>query len=161
MSQLEKLKKKWKEESLNNFHPIDMNSIQAFQSKNGVVLPEDLKEFFKSLNGTSEEYTDELYEFYSIERIKKVSEEFQEWKGVPNYQFLVNLNIIKDLFVFSNFSFNQFVYAIKLSQEETDNNEVYILCGEEYKKIGNTFSEFLDLYLSNSIELQFNKEDNY
>ncbi|ATL49383.1 hypothetical protein COR50_20600 [Chitinophaga caeni] len=86
------------------------------------------------LNGTGEEYTDELYEFYSIEKIKKVSKEFQEWEGVPNHQSLINLIVIKDLFVFANFSFNQFVYAIKLSQEETENNEVYILCGKEYKK---------------------------
>ncbi len=159
MSQLEKLKVKWEEESLNEFYPIDLESIQSFERINNVVLPDDLKEYFKMLNGTCEEYTNELYEFYSIKKIKKVSDEFQEWGGIPNYQSLINLNVIKDLFVFANFSFNLFVYAIKLSQEETDNNEVYILCGEEYKKIGNTFSEFLDLYLSNSIELQFNKED--
>jgi len=158
MNQLEKIKLKWEVESLNKFHPIDLEAIQSFEQKNDVVLPDGLKEYFKMLNGTGEEYTDELYEFYSIEKIKKVSEEFQEWEGVPNHQSLINLNVIKDLFVFANFSFNQFVYAIKLSQEETENNEVYILCGEEYKKIANTFSEFLDLYLSNSIELQFNKE---
>ena len=157
MSRLEKLKQKWEEENLNNFHPIDLKSIQTFERKNNVVLPDDLKDFFRMLNGTSEEYTDELYEFYSIDRMKKVSEEFTEWRGVPNYQSLVNFNFIKGLFVFANFSFNQFVYAIELSQERTENNEVYILCGEEYKKIGSTFSEFLDLYMSDSIELQFNK----
>lgn len=159
MIQLKKLKEKWEEESLNDSYPIDIDSIQTFQSENSVVLPDDLKEYFKTLNGTGEEYTDELYEFYSIDRLKKVSEEFEEWKGVPNYQSLVSLNHIKDLFVFANFSFNLFVYAIKLRREKIDNNEVYILCGEEYKKIANTFSEFLDLYLNNSIELQFNKAE--
>ncbi|WP_437921156.1 SMI1/KNR4 family protein [Sphingobacterium sp. LRF_L2] len=159
MSQLEKLKLKWEDESLNKFHSVDLESVQSFEQKNNVVIPDGLKEYFKTLNGTGEEYTDELYEFYSIEKIKKVSEEFQEWEGVPNHQSLVNIDMIKDLFVFANFSFNQFVYAIKLSQEETESNEVYILCGEEYKKIANTFSEFLDLYLSNSVELQFNKEE--
>jgi hypothetical protein len=157
MIQLEKLKEKWEGESLINFYPIEMNSIQTFQMENRVVFPDDLKEYFKTLNGTCEEYTDELYEFYSMVRMKKVSEEFNEWKGVPNYQSLVRLNQIKDLFVFANFSFNLFVYAIKLSPEKTYNNEVYILCGEEYKKIGNTFSEFINLYLNNSVELQFNK----
>mgnify|MGYP000471729807 CR=1 FL=1 len=157
MIQLEKLKEKWEDECINDFHPIDIDSIQTFQSENSFVLPDDLKEYFNTLNGTGGEYTDELYEFYSIDRMKKVSEEFEDWKGVPNYQSLVNFNHIKDLFVFANFSFNLYVYAIRLNQEKTDSNEVYILCGEEYKKVGNTFSEFLDLYLSNSVELQFSK----
>lgn len=158
MSPLEKLKLKWEEESINKFRPIDLVAILSFERKNNIVLPDDLKEFFKISNRTGEEYTDELYEFYSIEKMKKVSEEFQEWEGIPNHKYLTNLNVTKDLFVFANYSFNQFVYAIKLSNEKTEINEVYILCGKEYKKIGNTFLEFLDLYLSNSLELQFNKE---
>lgn len=158
MSPLEKLKLKWEEESINKFRPIDLVAILSFERKNNIVLPDDLKEYFNILNGTGEEYTDELYEFYSIEKLKKVSEEFQEWEGIPNHKNLIHLNVTKDLFVFANYSFSQFVYAIKLSPEKTEINEVYILCGEEYKKIGNTFSKFLDLYLSNSLELQFNKE---
>jgi len=160
MSQLEKLKLKWEEESLSEFFPIDLEIIRSFELKNNVILTSDLKDYFKTLNGTGEEYTDELYEFYSIEKVKKVSEEFRDWEGVPNYQSLIKNDVTKDLFVFANFSFNQFVYAIKLSPEETDDNEVYILCGGDYKKIAKTFSEFIDLYLNNSIQLQFyDKED--
>lgn len=151
---LKKLKEKWEVEGVNGFYPADIDSIQTFQSKNNIVLPNDLKEYFKVLNGTREEYTDELYEFYSINRIKKVSEESQDWKGVPNHQFLVKLNDTRNLFVFANFNFNLFAYAINLYQEEIDINEVYVLCGEEYKKIANTFSDFLNLYLNDSVELQ-------
>ena len=159
MVQLIKLKEKWERESINNFHPLDIDSIQTFQTENNVVMPDDLKEYFEVLNGTGEECTDELYEFYSIKRIKKVSEEFKDWKGVPNYQLLVNLSDTQNLFVFANFSFNLFAYAINLYKEKVDANEVYVLCGKEYKKIANTFSDFLELYLNDSIELQLDKEE--
>lgn len=156
MLQLKKLTEKWQKESINSFSPANLTSIQAFQSKNNVVLPNDLIEYFSILNGTGNEYTDDLYEFYPIERIKTVSNEFRDWNGIPNYQPLVNLVNTQRLFVFANFSFNLFVYAIKLNKETAENNEVYVLCGEEYKKIANNFTGFLELYLNDSIELQFN-----
>ncbi|HSZ26380.1 MAG TPA: SMI1/KNR4 family protein [Cytophagaceae bacterium] len=151
---VKKLKEKWEREGIDSFHPIDIEYIQNFQRKNNVILPNDLKEYFNTLNGTGDECTNELYEFYSLERIKKVSEEFQDWKGVPNYQSLVNLNDTQNLFVIANFCFNLFAYAIKLYQEKVDTNEVYVLCGEETKKIANSFAEFIELYLNDSIELQ-------
>jgi len=160
MLQLKKLKEKWVFENINNFHSVDTDVLQTFQHENNVVLPNDLEEYFKRLNGTGGEYTDELYEFYSIDCVKKVSEEFQDWKGIPSYQTLLNSNDIKNLFVFANFSFNLFAYAIKLCPERIDTNEVYVLCGEEYKKIANTFSEFLELYLKDSVELQLDKGEN-
>lgn len=159
MVQLEKIKGKWAKENVKNFQPVDVDYIQMFESKNNVVLPNDLKEYFRVLNGTGLECTDELYEFYPIERIKRVSEEFQDWEGIPNYRPLVNVMDTQDLFVFANFSFNLFVYAIKLCQEKALANEVYVLCGEEYKKIANSFSNFLDLYFDDATELQLNNEE--
>ncbi len=154
MLYLQKIKEKWMKESIITFQPVDIESILNFQIKNNIIVPNDLKEYFKILNGTGGEYTTELYEFYSIERIKKVLEEFQDWKGIPNYQPLVNLNDTKNLFVFANFSFNLFAYGIKLYEEKRDINEIYVFCGEKYKKISNNFSDFLELYLNDSIELQ-------
>jgi hypothetical protein len=154
---LKKLEEKWRGEGIKNYNPINLDYIQTFQNKNDVLLPSDLSEYFKKLNGTSEEYTDELYEFYSIERIKKVSEEFEKWHGIPNYQSLLNLSEIENLFVFANYSFNLFAYAIKLYHEKMEINEVFVLCGDNYKKIANSFSEFIELYLNDSIELQLNE----
>lgn len=151
MNNLQKLKEKWNFENISCFKPTDLYFIEKFQLNNNVILPNDIIEYFKTLNGTGEEYTDELYEFYSLERIKQVSKEFQDWKGAPDYQNLLTLNEAKDLFVFANFSFNLFAYAIRLSNKETDVNEIFVLCGGDYKKIANSFSEFLELYLNDSI----------
>jgi hypothetical protein len=159
MSQFEKLKEKWILEGVDRFNPTSIEALEKFQNDKDVNLPSDFKEYFKFLNGTSGECTDELYEFYSVDRIKRLPDEFNGWKGVPNYQALLDLEDVKDLFVFANYSFNLFAYAIRLSNETSVRNEVYVLCGQDYKKISNTFSEFLDLYLNDSIELQLNKEE--
>lgn len=121
-----------------------------------MALPKDLIEYFRLLNGTGGECTNDLYEFYSIDRIKKVKEEFKDWKGVPNYQQLSDVDEVSELYVFANFNFNLFAYAISLYPAFSNTNEVYILCGEQHRKIANSFYEFVKLYLSDSIELQFN-----
>jgi hypothetical protein len=160
MTQLQKLKDKWILEGVNNFPQIDIHTLEKFEVDNDVHLPTDLKKYFILFNGTNDECTDELYEFYAVGRIKRVQEEFNDWRGIPNYQALLDLEDVKDLFVFANYSFNLFVYAIRLSNETLERNEVYVICGEDYKKISDTFSEFLELYLNDSIELQLNKEKN-
>lgn len=156
MTQLQKLKDKWILEGVNNFDPIDIDALEIFQVNNGVIMPNDLKEYFKLLNGTSNECTDELYEFYSIDQVKRIPSKFRDWKGIPNYHALLELQEVKDLFVFANYSFNLFAYAIRLNPKNLDNNDVYVLCGEDFKKISNTFTEFIELYLNDSIELQLN-----
>ncbi|WP_326981929.1 SMI1/KNR4 family protein [Chryseobacterium sp. MYb264] len=157
MSKLEQLKKKWSNEGITKNSAINRNAIEIFERDNSIILPNDLKEYFKLLNGTFNQSTDELYEFYSIENVRKVSDEFSDWQGIPNYRLLLNLEKIKDLFVFANYSFNLFSYAIRLSSEQLDENEIYVLCGGNYKKIANNFFDFLDLYIDNSIELQLNE----
>jgi hypothetical protein len=158
MSQLQKVREKWIFENVRELPPVHINALTIFQDDNNIILPDDFKKYFEMLNGTGDEYTDVLYEFYSIGRIKKVSDEFIGWQGVPNYQALLSNQEVKDLFVFANYSFNLFAYAIRLYPEKLNRNEVYVLCGENYKKISETFSEFLDLYLGDSIELQLNRE---
>jgi hypothetical protein len=63
------------------------------------------------------------------------------------------LNIISspgELYVFANYHFNLYAYAIRFYAESTKENEVYVFCGREYKMIGNTFSKFLEEYINDS-----------
>ncbi len=52
--------------------------------------------------------------------------------------------------------FGQFLYRynfIYLYQIDTDKDEIYVICGDQYKLIAESFSEFIELY-NNAIELQ-------
>jgi hypothetical protein len=148
---LELLKNKWNAEGIKSFIPARNSELISFQKTNNIVLPPDLIEYFNVLNGTGSEYTDILYEFYALNRVKTINEEFENWKGIPNYSEL--LNIISspgELYVFANYHFNLYTYAIRLYAESTKENEVYVFIGREYKMIGNTFSKFLEEYINDS-----------
>lgn len=157
MNQLEQLKRKWVLEDVDLPKLASDEEILHFQSKNNVIFPEDLLLFFKTLNGTQEQYDGSLFQFYSICQLKSIKDEYKDWKGIPNFQRIVyTLKDSESYYTFANQSFHLFAYAIKLYNEQSAFNEVLVVCGDEYKKIANSFSEFIDLYLNESIELQLN-----
>lgn len=152
---LKELREKWISENALYGSVADSEYLQLFQEKNNVVIPGDLMEYFKSLNGTEGEYTDDLYEFYAVDRIAKVKDEFKNSGDVPDYKSLLKVKDISELYVFANFTFDLFAYAIKLYPYFSDKNEVYVLCGEKYQKIADSFSDFIELYLNDARVLYF------
>ena len=157
MDYLGKLKNKWNLENLIQSSIVKDAEIQNFQTIKKIALPHDLKEYFKLLNGTNEKYDNELYCFYSFNRFQSIDDELKNLKGIPDYSNIVNtLFDFNKYYVFADYTFHMFSYAIKLNSDISDENEVLIICGDKFKKIANSFSEFIALYLNDSIELQFN-----
>lgn len=56
-------------------------------------------------------------------------------------------------FVFADYMFHLFDYAIRLYPYKRSDNEVYGICGDKYRLMATSFAGFLKLYLGNSIEL--------
>jgi len=156
-----KLKKLWVSEDIARSIPASNQELLLFQKINEVTLPNDLVEYFKSVNGTTEEYDTRFFQFYSLNQFKNIDVELKNWNGLPDYSGIVTtLNDYKKYFVFADYSFHMFSYAIRLNNSnEPVKNEVLVICGKEYKMIANSFSEFVELYLDNSIELQLNREN--
>ena len=85
--------------------------------------------------------------------------EYGDWIGIPNYsELLTTLEFCDQLYVFANYQCHLFSYAIHLHPSASQQNDVYILCGKDYRIIANSFSEFIKLYLEDSIELYFSDE---
>ncbi len=156
---IEKFKELLISESITIGKPVTKEEITLFESKYNISLPKDMVNYFQIINGTNEEYDNNLFQFYSLNQFKNIDEELKNWTGIPDYSDIVNvLKDSKKYFVFADYSFHMFTYAIRLSNNKLEKNEVYVLCGDEYKKIANNFSEFIELYLIDSIELQLNKD---
>jgi len=151
-NKIEKIKKLWEQENISNSIIIEENEILSFQNKNNLFIPSDLAEYFKQLNGSNDEYDKNFFRFYSFSDFTSLGGGLTTWNGSSDV-----INAVGDfVFVFADYLFCMFSYAIKLYSNASLNNEVLIICGDESKIIANSFSEFIDLYLDNSIELQFN-----
>jgi hypothetical protein len=132
------------------------SDILAFESANGILLPDDLKSYFLNINGTHESFTDAFFEFYSLARCKKAVEAYGDWKGIPDYSNLVNtLPDHHRYYCFANYNINMFVYAIQLHQHPGSKNEILVICGDEHRVIAESFTRFIEIYLADPYQLQY------
>lgn len=154
MKHIAELETKWRIENVGHSPVATKIDLKVFQEKNNVILPGDLVEYFQSLNGTDGDYTDDLFEFYSIKKIQPIKDAYKDWKGIPSYQNLQDVKEVDELYVFANTNFHLFAYAIRLNNAPQKKNEVYVICGDKYKKIADSFSEFITLYINSSPKLQ-------
>ena len=155
MDQLEKLKRKWESENVPLLAPATDDQIFNFQSSRNLLLPIDLINYFKILNGTGNQYDGSFYQFYSINQIKTIKEEYKDWKGIPNYNSILSKLVeLEKYFIFCNYQIHLFSFAIKLFSDKRIHNEVLLICGEQYKKVADSFSDFIEFYLDQSINLQ-------
>jgi hypothetical protein len=130
--------------------------LLSFEAEKGLIIPGDLKEYFLTNNGTDDNCDENLYCFYPFNQFTSVNAALEEWKGIPDYSNIVNtLEGCEFCFVFADYMFHLFTYGIRLYKERRDVNEVYAICGDQYKVIARSFNEFMQLYATESDELFF------
>ncbi|MFT5824218.1 MAG: hypothetical protein ACI8ZM_005484 [Crocinitomix sp.] len=150
---LKKVQGYWSEEMITSQTVVSKLDLLDFQKNNNVELLDDLKEYFLFLNGTNEKYDANFYAFYDLKQFKNIPDFYKDIQGIPNYQLLnKTLENSFNYFVFADYHIDLFSYAIRLTENKID-NAVFVLCGEKYRQIAGSFSEFLELYLSNSEKL--------
>lgn len=153
---ISKIKENWREEGVQLSVPATNENVSFFSLSNNILLPPDLVEYFVKLNGTSDGYDGRLFKFYPLSQFKTIKNELGAWGGVPDYRNLVKrLNDHEHCYVFADYSFHLLSYAVRLYPYSSTINEIYVLCGEEFKIIANSFTEFVSLYLDDDPKLYF------
>ena len=133
--------------------PTDFD-ISTFEASQNVLLPADLKEYFKSVNGSEEKYDHFFFLFKSIIELKKIGDELIYHDGSPDYSNIVNtLPSYHECYTFCDYEFHLMTYAIRLFNLPSDKNPVYVICGDRYNEIASSFSEFIELYFVQSDKL--------
>lgn len=155
MNRFEKLKKIWGIENTTIQKSDILKDLELFQSINNLIVPQELLDYFILLNGTNGDYDQNFFNFYPLSEFMSIDEELKNWKGIPDYSNIVNtLDNYKSYFVFADYNCHMFSYAIKLHSYESTENQILVICGDEYKVIAHSFLGFLDLYFSDDIGLQ-------
>ena len=130
--------------------------IQTFEFTNNLIIPKDLGDYFKQINGT-DGYDDGFFQFYSLENFKSIVNQFITWKTVfDSKKFSEAFGSIDSCFVFADYQIHLFSYAIQLNRNETEKNQVFVFCDNDFKLIADSFTEFIELCLEDSHKLFFN-----
>ncbi len=117
--------------------------VDAFEQRNGVKLPADLREYFQRLNGIDMDAG--LFRFWPLARLISL-------KLPPSV-----LGEADRYFLFADYMVGTWYYAIYLGDDPFLQNRVILPDFPSHPVIAPNFSEFVELYLTDSPRLYGNQ----
>ena len=141
------LKQFWLRQGIKLRRGATAEDFAAFELKHNIRLPQDLREYLTNVDGFdgSEHWMtdDEVITFLGLDEMKPLSE-----------YWLPEVADSSSYFVFADYSLAAHVYAIRLSSDSSDSNDVVVLYGKPVK-VARSFSEFVEGYLENNEAVLF------
>jgi hypothetical protein len=146
----ERLRERWVSTGITVRPGARLEMIRAFESRYGVSLPPDLWDYFTTVDGMERWKSDEkMLEFLHLEAVKSVPEELADFRGIPDYGNIVHtLPNPERYFVIADFMITSRVYAIRLSDDASQETPVVWICGDHHGRIAGSFTEFGEKYLA-------------
>jgi SMI1/KNR4 family protein SUKH-1 len=125
-----------------------VHDVENFETRFGVALPLDLREYFLHLNGTAGGRCamdgDELISFWRLDELVTLASE-----GV------IGLKNAEDWFVLADYSIWAHCYAIRLSPDRNAETPVAISYNPPTFQVTPTMPEFIDAYLRHDYSVLF------
>jgi cell wall assembly regulator SMI1 len=135
----EKLKSFWRGQGIKLCPGASDEELHRFETRYAVRLPEDFRQYLASMNGFDQsEYwmtDDNFITFLCLDEIKPLNE---YWSPV--------VGDAADFFVFADYSISAHVYAIRLRNAATDQNQIVVVYSELIE-VARSFSDFIEQYL--------------
>lgn len=121
--------------------------LNLFQFRHKLIIPDDLKAYFKLSDKEIDDYNIDMFAFYKFDEFMTVKENVGDFGGVPDYRNIINtLPVHQSCFVFANYFTTLAVFAIQLYNDKSEFNEIYAIMGDQYKVVAKSFTEFVNLY---------------
>ena len=123
------------------------DKLSLFQSENKLTIPDDLKSYLRLSDNEIDEYSEGMFTFFKLDEFKSVKDAVGDYGGTPDYRRIVEvLPEHENCFVFAEYFLYVMVFAIRLYEKPTGENEVYVIMGDKYELVAKSFSEFINLY---------------
>lgn len=139
----------WRDAGITNRAGVDPSKIQAFESKYGVRLPNDMQEYFLTVDGMEELPFDPAYNrFWPLAMVKPVSEELSE-----NHSDSLAL---PGCFLFVDHLIWSFAWAVELRNEPSElSGPVFQVTGGDHpvRQIATSFTAFMEMYLQDPFSI--------
>jgi hypothetical protein len=142
----ESLKQFWLQQGIKLKLGASEIELFAFENKYNVRLPEDLKDYFSTVNGFDDSDVDgEYITFLPLEEIEPLSINWSQAAEAKSY------------FIFADYSISCHVYAIKLTEDTKFDNPIFIDFNDNKSptQIADSFSEFAQSYIKNDYKVLF------
>jgi hypothetical protein len=136
---------RWRAEKLTVRPGADAEAIASFERKYQVALPQDLRDYFTTVDGMDGNETDDkVYRFWQLGEVKPVEEELSDARGVVYPDRFA----YPGCFVFADYCMNCWDYAVKLTDDPGQSAPVYRVTASDVpgEQMAPSFREFMERY---------------
>jgi len=137
------VRERWTALGIANHSPASQSDIGAFESRYGVVLPDDLRAYFATLNGTAlgacGMEDEDLLGFWHLDQVHSFAEESSLPTNDPPEAAHV--------FVIADHSIWVHAFGVLLSADRQAPAPIVTDVAQPYHQVAPSFSEFLEGYL--------------
>jgi hypothetical protein len=135
---------------------VSEERVSAFEHRNRILVPPDLRTYFITMNGTAGDYAYGIIRFWSLDELQSISQEIsakRTHKALIQSRYREPIEEGDTFFVFADCLHEAQLFAIYLSPQ-VKANPVIILDGDQPRKVADSFSHFVELYLASPERLQ-------
>ncbi len=140
----------WKLHGVEPRPPCTLAELQAFEGREGVVLPDDMRSYWLSADGMPEamgkSQDREGFSFWPLHRVARADIELR--RVSPK---LAATSENTEYYVFADYLDWSWAYAIKL--RSSDVGKVVIVDGVSTSSVADSFAEFIEAYLVDEVVL--------
>lgn len=128
---------------------VSESELTAFENKYKVYLPKDLREYFTHVNGFNAGHMDDaMIRFCTLNELEPVSRSGFGATG-PDYVEAADF-----VFLFADYLISSQAFGIRLSPEKDNQpNTVYLIGVRPVRPVARSFSDFVDIYLTDKERL--------
>jgi hypothetical protein len=145
---LELIRRRWQALDIPVRPGLSAEALLAFERQYGIRLPEDVRRFYRFMDGMPYGYTDEALNcFWPLSEIGTVREKSC---GIPVYEGIESiLSDVESYFIFADHSIWVHVYAMRLSADPDLPSEViWIADSKTWAPFGLSFGQFIERYIT-------------
>jgi hypothetical protein len=154
----QKLREYWTAQGLKISSGASEEDVVTFESRNGVVLPQDFRNYFLKINGMVQDFGSGCdrkgFAFCPLSMVKSVAKECAKHPTVPVHEE----EEADRYFVFADYLQWCWAYAIHLDASSPGTNQVINVGTLRPKVVADSFTEFVNLYVRDARELYPNPQ---
>jgi hypothetical protein len=130
----------WRRSGVNIRSGVSNDEIAAFESKYGVVMPNEVREYFMTADGTGDDMDEGMYRFWPLAEVKPVHEELRD-ENPDRWAY-------PDCVVFADHCISCWDYAIRLTSQPDQSAPVFRVTGSDPagEQMAASFREFMKRY---------------
>jgi SMI1 / KNR4 family (SUKH-1) len=143
---LKALRQRWQAEGILHGEGASATDLAAFEARYGVVLPQDVRAYFATVNGTTPGAYGmadrDLLGFWQLHEVRTFAE-----KGIGDDPD------VERSFVFADHSLWVYAFALRLSTDGNAPAPVVVDLGSPHYRVTESLTEFFDRYLSGDTDV--------